>query len=169
MRRIVVARMGLGLVLALLFFATIGALVFLQFLLAANAPDVGAEEVTVTVLRRDGSQRFFGTLLVEPPTALGALQAAGKAAAFDVQVVAYPNGRYVSAIGDESAEGVGGWVYRVAQGNATATYPNAAADRVTLATGDRVTWHWTDEPVVDRPRTMAKGWDGTGAVLALRP
>lgn len=148
-RRVVMAKMGLGLVLAVLFFATIGALIFLQFLLAA-APEAGSSaEVAVTVLKRDGALRYSGVLLVDPPTALAALEAAGKAASFEVEVVAYPNGRYVTAIGNESAEGVGGWVYRVASGNATAAYPNVASDRTVLATGDRVTWHWTDEPVTE--------------------
>lgn len=143
------AKMGLGLLLALLFFGTIGALIFLQFMLAAT-PEAGtAAELAVTVLKRAGDVRFSGVLLVDPPTPLAALEAAGKAGGFEVHVRAYPNGRYVDSIANETAEGVGGWVYRVATGNTTATYPNVASDRTMLSAGDRVTWHWTEEPVTE--------------------
>lgn len=141
-------RMGVGVALAILFFGTVGGLLFLGFLAGTEQAQEGrAAEVHVLVLRRDGSERFNGTLLVRPATALEALEAAGRAGAFEVRVVAYPNGRYVASIGGEAAEGAAGWVYAVTREGATAEYPPLASDRAPLAEGDRVVWHWTDRPI----------------------
>ena len=147
MRRVLVARMGLALILVVMLFGILGGLLYLEHLLdLQSAPAAVGADVDVAVLQRDGTELYRGNVTVPEATALAALLAAAEEGRFTVDVETFPNGRYVRAIGGEPAEGVGGWVYRLERGD-TSEYPPRAADLTPLLDGDRVVWHWTDEPI----------------------
>lgn len=128
----------MGAFLAILALAIVGGLFVLQFLTISR--NEGVVEVTV-VVEKNATSMHNGTLRVRDATALSALEAAGAAAAFDVETQPYPGtGTYVVRIGTWRADGAEGWLYCV--GRSPCVHPPLAADRYALKEGDLLQWHW---------------------------
>lgn len=88
---------------------------------------------------------YAGTVQVEAAdaTALGALQAAARAAGLAVETEEYPGmGTYVRSVGGHRAAGASGWLYEVRH-DGRWSHGDRSAAHFPLAPGDAVRWTWT--------------------------
>jgi hypothetical protein len=102
-----------------------------------------AADYPVWILDPSGQTFWNGTVHLGPnATALAALQAAGTAGNFSLQVEQHPAfGAYVRAIGPYAETSTGGWNFCVDSGQGWRWVPMSAGVRI-LAPGERVQWHW---------------------------
>lgn len=115
--------------------------------LLSTAPGV---IVDVRVTGPGGEAVFTAVaLFVEPPTPLGALEAAAARGGFMVEKRESSYGTYVEAVDGHRASGAAGWEYWVLRGSEW-RWGDRAADLVRLAEGDVVEWRWVESPSESR-------------------
>lgn len=136
-RRIFHYKLIVGAILGILALGTVAGLLALQILVVNDPP--GEAEVRVVVAKNE-TELFDREIAVREPTALSALQEAGRLGGFEVEVDTYPGqGAYVRRIAAWRETGTEGWLYCVGD---PCRHPPLAADRYALKDGDLLRWHW---------------------------
>jgi hypothetical protein len=131
-------------------FAALAIALVATLYLVAEPPAVVTHriEARATIVTRENTTLFNGTVWVQNDTALAVLDAASKAGNFSYHTTQYPelgsgaSGTFVDSIASEHGVGAEGWVYRT-QRHGTWEIPTRSAAVWPVQAGDWVLWAWS--------------------------